>query len=96
MIDESFKYRVCCKHPYTCAMVLERYGEVLDLEFFSYSTTACVSALRNTSLPLLLRIYQLVLFFPTFSFWKQCEKKRMVEQGGDFPQYAELLYLSSL
>lgn len=76
MIDESFKYRVCCKHPYTCAMVLERYGDVLHLEFFSYSTTACVSALRNFSLPLLLRIYQLVLFFfLLFLFGNSVEKK---------------------
>lgn len=57
-MDKSFKYRVCCKHPYMCATVLERYGDVLDLEaFFIFYRFLCqcfekllfASPLENTS-----------------------------------------------
>lgn len=52
--------------------------------FFSYSTPVCASALRNFSLPLPLRIHQLVLFFYFSTFLSETSvKKSTLEQGGN-------------
>lgn len=63
-----------------CATVLERYVMCWIWRLFSYSTAACVSALRNFSLLLLLRIHQLVLFFYLFCL-KPVWKKKDAEEG---------------
>lgn len=83
-----------------CAMILERYGDVLDLEVF-FIFYNCVSALRNFSLPLLLRIHQLVVFFFLLFLLENSGKKNGWWSRGEienpyFPLYGELLYLSLL
>lgn len=79
----SFMCRVWCKHPHVWYI----WGEfwcwfVLGWFFFSYSTIVCLSALRNLSLHLPLRIHQLVLvnFSPVFPFETSVPKKRTEEQ----------------